>query len=190
MYYPLEKITPNLHTNGNEYYIASTQKNYTGDYYSTYDGRFFTGKLPTPQAQELLKYNASSNTTTTLESYTYNNLLSNMVPHDAPVHYLSVPTEEDYTKGYYQRYFSKRVNGDESTITEITKDAYEDLVDNPLYVRTSITWHISGATEDRVTGGVPIYGVLNRNILSIRGAKSEMSGLNYYLKNPLEHYRK
>ena len=46
MYYPLSQITPNLHTNGNEYVIISTQEDYIGYYWKNSKGQLFTGKTP------------------------------------------------------------------------------------------------------------------------------------------------
>ena len=46
MYFPKSQITPNLHTNGNEYTIKSTGENYIGYYWKSSSGKFFTGRTP------------------------------------------------------------------------------------------------------------------------------------------------
>ncbi len=44
MYIPKNRIKTNLYTPGNEFVIKSNNENYTGFYYSLYNGKFFTGK--------------------------------------------------------------------------------------------------------------------------------------------------
>ena len=46
MYFPLNQITTNLDTNGEEYYIASTNKPYVGKYFKTSKGTSYTGATP------------------------------------------------------------------------------------------------------------------------------------------------
>lgn len=48
MYYPLSQIKPNLYTNGGEfvYNTNDPSSEYTGYYYKTSDGRYFTGRTP------------------------------------------------------------------------------------------------------------------------------------------------
>ena len=46
MYYPKSQIKSNLYTNGEEYVYASDKTSYTGYYYTTSDGKAFSGKEP------------------------------------------------------------------------------------------------------------------------------------------------
>ena len=46
MYYPKSQIKSNLYTNGGEYVYASNKTVYTGYYYTTSDGKAFSGKEP------------------------------------------------------------------------------------------------------------------------------------------------
>ncbi len=45
IYYPKANITPNLFSNG-EYVLNGSNEPYTGYYFSTYDGKFYTGREP------------------------------------------------------------------------------------------------------------------------------------------------
>ena len=46
-YYPKSQITPNLFTNGDEFvYLHNENISYTGFYYKTSAGKFYTGKNP------------------------------------------------------------------------------------------------------------------------------------------------
>lgn len=50
MYYPKSQINPNLYTNGGEYVLINTEKNYIGFYYEISTGGKYTGKNPTSGA--------------------------------------------------------------------------------------------------------------------------------------------
>lgn len=43
MYYPKSQIKPNQYTNTGEFLIASSNTEYIGYYYSTSDGKFYSG---------------------------------------------------------------------------------------------------------------------------------------------------
>ena len=45
-YYPKSQITPNLYTNGDEFFLKNTQIPYTGYYYKLSTGKRYTGKNP------------------------------------------------------------------------------------------------------------------------------------------------
>ena len=44
MYFPQSQVTPNLHTNGGEFQIASTGEAYKGYYFTVSTGQKFTGR--------------------------------------------------------------------------------------------------------------------------------------------------
>lgn len=54
MYFPLSQITPNLYTNGNEFIIYGTQQVYTGYYFKTSKGQFYTGRNSSDKPNQLL----------------------------------------------------------------------------------------------------------------------------------------
>jgi len=62
MYYPLSQIKINLFTiNDQEFIIKSTGNQYAGKYWSTSDGKFFTGEGPQDATSvELIKFNKQS----------------------------------------------------------------------------------------------------------------------------------
>ena len=132
---------------------------YTGKYYKTIDGDFYSG--PNPQTgpnqklTEIKTYqgtpglntiNVSLNTQETLATKT--NVLSTRIP-GKPNSYYPQPTEEDYTKGYITRYFTKKEN-EKGYIIEISRDEYNSIVngeadyDIRLYQVTTILWKLTG----------------------------------------------
>jgi hypothetical protein len=61
MYFPKSQIQTNLYTNGNEFQKITTKETYTGFYFKTSTGQFYTGKTPNdgPNTQ-LVKFNSST----------------------------------------------------------------------------------------------------------------------------------
>jgi hypothetical protein len=55
MYFPLSQITPNLYTNGSEFIIYGTQQVYTGYYFKTSKGHFYTGRNSSDKPNQLLE---------------------------------------------------------------------------------------------------------------------------------------
>ena len=63
----------------------------------------------------------------------------------------SIPTQEDYNKGYYTRFFAKRINQLEGYI-EISSDTFKKLqektdYDYHLYIVGTITWVLKNGTR-------------------------------------------
>ena len=75
----------------------------------------------------------------------------------SPTESVSVPTEKDYKKGYYQRYFCKKVNDKDGIIIEITKAMSEKLKQSQetinLYKVCEMRWKLTGPRYDTVAGG-------------------------------------
>lgn len=186
MYYPLNKILPNLYTSGREFLIKSTSQEYKGWYFSAYDGKYFTEKTPMKTSVELVKYEQPK-PSSTLASMKYGK--------DAPdtnstSHYNPTPSEDDYTRGYLTRYLIRRVNGDESTIREIDKQAYQDIQRDPLYISTSLLWKLTGKIEDTITaGGFIVPGVAKSNSQAIQVASRLVPGISSYLIDILQFHK-
>ena len=50
-----------------------------------------------------------------------------------PIEFRPTPSEEDYRKGYLDRYFTQKKNSDYNLIYEITGSQYQSLKKNPFY---------------------------------------------------------
>lgn len=185
MYYPLAKITPNLYTSGNEFAIASTGKDYKGYYFSTYDGRYFTNSAPGSDSAELVKY--SSGVGQSLSSLKY----SRSEPSQSSTgHYTPLPTQEEYDAGYMLRYFIKRVNGDSSTIRELSREDFNAIQRDPLYNSTMLMWRLTGLLEDTpLSGNAVMPGVITLNTNTIKLGEKFIPGISQYLTNITQFYR-
>jgi hypothetical protein len=160
-YYPLSRIKTNLITNGKEFFLDD--KPYSGRYYETYDGKQFSGASPLDGKSKLL---------TRKKDYSLFPALSNMISRklidtlelntDAskqlglasrqqykPTSYFPVPTSDDYKKGYFIRYFCKKVN-ENGYIIEVSEAEWNGISNGTVpydispYQIEKLFWKITG----------------------------------------------
>ena len=152
MYYPLSQLTTNLSTSNEEFILLDTGEAYTGNYYSTSDGNYFTGNTP-QDGPNLLPP-------------TYQSAMSvpvNNAP--PPIPSIQFPTEEEYNTGEFVRYFLKKSNT--SQYMEVNNQTYTNYSNsNPntqhqLYTPIKINWDLTGNPIDTY--------IVNRNIVLFRG---------------------
>lgn len=106
---------------------------------------------------------------------------------DYPVYTKPFPTVEDYSRGYINRYFVKKIN--DNTINEVSGDSFNTIITG-LYSKINIIWRITGIKNDVYQNKIKIYsGVIEDNQTAIKNAEKEMSGISEILKNPLEFYK-
>ncbi len=182
-YYPSFAITTGLNTQGGDFILNG--QNYSGSYYETYDGRAFTGPTPEIGPSEPLER---------IQSYPYAPVTSRLglstsqvkelanktgvVPSigidnsripGQPNSYFPQPTEQDYTKGYIIRYFTKKEN-ERGFVTEISQDEYNSIVngtadyDITIYQTTTILWKLTGPLKStRQSQYNVIPGIIDTN---------------------------
>lgn len=174
MYYPLSEITQNLYTGGGELAYRENSVPYVGYYYSTTDGRFFTGKTFSISAKELVKIVGSGTLNTSVSP---------------SVSYLA-PTNEDREKGFITRYVVKRVNCGPDTIKEVSKEGYESSLKNPIYTQASFQWYISGPLFDNLSNiNYPVYGVIHKNRMIISKLETKIPGITNFFKNFAQYHQ-
>ncbi len=198
MYYPQSQITTNLYTNGGEFQIKNTGQPYTGYYFSTSTGQYYTGRnqndnpvLELIQLPETLKASDLGETQTieitTLGTPIYNNLKPISVSQIfKPVYNPNVPTQQDYQIGEYRRYFCKKVN--EVIYIEIDKTTFDKLVNQAddiqwsLYQPFDIPWNIVGSKEQ--------VAKVNRDIVLLTMKNLNLPSFDQYLKFDFTKYLK
>ena len=148
-YIPKSKVSI-LETTGNEFVIASTNQPYKGKYMELSNGTFFAGNNPQNPGEELLKrqelsvsFGVSKNNSVyrKLKRPVHDRLSKkSVIPVNKPQ-----PTNKDYERGYFTRYFCRRIN-DQYNYFEIDKKTYISLnsktenYDYNLYVMGEIKW--------------------------------------------------
>lgn len=172
-------IKTDQYTRGDTFVLPSGQP-YTGLYYTTYDGRSFAGANPvigtneelTPIQQPLDQPRGSKRVNILTNGYDSSLIQNSQFSEaedkgqlDAIVPYFPIPIEEDYTKGYFTRYFAKTVSGP-GYVFEISENDFANLSNQIIapgvlgYEYTSMLWQLTGPLEDtrisqyQIKGGV------------------------------------
>jgi hypothetical protein len=113
---------------------------------------------------------------------------SNSVLGNPPVAYQPKPTGNDYGRGFFTRWFAKRVNGTKAV--EIDPEA-RGQINTDLYAIVSVTWKIAGPQNNWIVNGIiEKSGVEKENLNELERAKHETGvDLATTLTNPLELWR-
>jgi hypothetical protein len=177
IYYSQEQITTGLKTSGKEWMLNNGTE-YKGYYHTYTDGMIMTGfdyneltseYLIPYRSEKLFKYDSLTETD-----------VRNYIP---PQQYYPIPSVQDYNQGYVTRYFLRKSNNRYDNIIEIDK-AQANLVgssiDPFLYLKIELPWKLTGIESDVESA--------NRKI--VRKYNEEMPGLQDYLRNYLELYKK
>lgn len=193
-YYPASRIKPNLYTRGNEY-ILPNGKPYTGRYYLTYDGKAFVGINPVLGTNELLSPKpANQNIAAPSNIYTLatsQNQVRYAVPSELELKeltpYYPIPTESDYNRGYFTRYFAKYVTGPQF-IVEISQGDYANISNGNVsptilsYEITEMLWQLTGPKNDTRISQYQIKGgVFDTNKRVTEGKEKTFRGIISYI---------
>ena len=189
MYFPSSQLQTNLHTNGGEYILSTTGKDYKGYFYKVNNGKSYTGKNPTEGFNILLIFPQTSTNTNdvqietilTIQDPEYKNTpKERSIPAPSPPHL----TPTDIQQGVFTRYFSKKNN--ELRYMEINKDTFQSIMSKnsqiawDLYSASSLTWHIKGDREK-------VYTV-NESLVSHLETTNKWWGFSQYFKNNFSKY--
>lgn len=101
------------------------------------------------------------------------------------------PTDEDYSKSYILRFFTRKSNDQYGHIFEIDQDTFGEYLENPFWTSVSIKWRISGPlyTTYNDNGTMKDRGVIESNKASIGIGSQKLKNLKLYLPNLLQFYK-
>ena len=203
MYFPKSQITTDLTSNGN-LAIKSNNKPYFGLYYSTSNGKFYTGATSNSEGNLELVLITSENSPPTFEpgdidaegidlrfssilTNSYSNLKNisddSTVP-SPPKPYSSTPTPKDYQIGEFQRYFAKKTN--ELIYIEISKETYNKFINQDskvafdLYNTISLPWNLIGKEKQ-------VYQS-NKKIVELVERENNWYGFTSYFRQEFSKY--
>ena len=197
VYYPKNKVKTNLQTTGGDL-VDVDGNSYRGDYYELFDGSCRVGKFPLSK-DDIKLYRVSTNTPTSnlstsnsiyVKSVKSKNSIGTINNGETPPYFLPSPTEKDYKRGAFKRYFCRKASSKNSTIIEISKDTY-DILNNKkgtynhvLYTPFKIFWKISGPLyDDNTLISLPIAGIITTNQKIVNNINKNYSGIKSYLKD-------
>lgn len=173
-YIPKNKIITGLTTSGNEFVYKDTTDYYSGPYYKLYNGKFFTGE------------NQNSPSTKEITKPINNNISSGASVLNSIAQSPLFPTEQDYKKGVFTRYFILKIN--EPIFIEIEKKIYDKYkqrnsqVPWQLYKPISLYWEL--------VGDINKIAQINRDMTILTEQKEQAFGLGLYLEeNWVQYYR-
>jgi len=152
-----------------ELLVKSTLKPYRGKYIVTYKGQYFSGSTPQEAKDELI-----------LKS-SYEEKEKNKNNHIIESETFIEPTESDYKKSTYTRYFAKDLRS--LKIIEITKPEFIRVGKLPAHSVVSLDWYLKGPAENTKYRGYMYYGAKSRNAKAVLEAEKTIDGLSNYLKD-------
>jgi len=199
-YFPSNKVTTNLYTNGGEFFIQGTNIPYIGYYHKFSTGEIFTGQNPNvSNTRPLIKTPTTIPTQITNIPYTVVIVNSNENQEyiktkkvdvnslqTLPTPHYPQPTSNDYQIGEFQRYFVKK--GNESKFLEISLEDYRKYVNRDrdvmfeLYTPIQINWILTGEKEQ-------VYRV-NQSIVARAEREQNLPGFTQYFRNRFTQFYK
>ena len=143
-----------LNTPGNKLVVKSTKQPYIGDYIEFSNGKYYAGTNPLNANIELVELetnfnNFGSSKNTRIYHILNKKIHNSLKPKEDIPPSRQAPTEHDYQRGYFTRFFLKRVNQQMSYI-EINSETHNELAsqtnkyDYNLYQPGSVIWALTG----------------------------------------------
>jgi hypothetical protein len=202
-YYPLNRVKTNQKTSGNELLLGGVS--YRGSYYQTYDGKYFTGPNPiqgpsvelTPVIEETVQDLKSLRSTTNLPDNNdslvqeYGSLIASRptqnINYQTPQSYYPKPTDDDYARRSFTRYFAKK-RGQAGFVIEIDQTTFDalkaadDTYDYINYECISTLWQLVGPLrDDRTNRQYKIAGIIDTNERLINAKEPTFVGLKAFI---------
>ena len=211
-YYPKSQIIPNLFTSGDEFILSNNSKEYIGDYYSTSDGLYFTGKNPqNGESKKLIKSkppipqlksdsDVVSDNLITISTFLnpnidigdndyslveeYMNLHPSAPLTKKPTPYFPILNSKNYTEGKITRYFCK--SNKNFSYFEINKKDFKQLKDkNP---KISFELFTPCKLEWILTGERKEVFLQNEGTVSLIERNKKWFGFTQYFKNDFDQF--
>lgn len=158
---------------------------YSGSYYSTYDGKYFTGPNPVLGTnKELIPFLLKNSNVEPAHS-TKDRVIEKR--RTQPISYYPVVTESDYSRGYLTRYFVKKAN-ERGYVMEISEREYQSIkngtatYDVSFYQLTSVLWKLTGPLNNRrVSQYDTRAGIVDTNRRQVEIASKTFLGIKEFI---------
>ena len=201
MYFPKSQIITDLTTNSSEFVLASNGEKYVGSYFSTSNGKNYTGKTPQDGITALLVPIPNTNTNEKTKGLPETSPLPPTTPYlpkgyrnssnlkklpSPPKSSIVLPTTGEYETGEYQRYFLN--HNTTNLYLEVNSHTYNNFKNqNPnsqyqLYKSIAINWVLVGKP-------IETYEV-NKNIVSLYQKQNSLTSFSFFFKDRYLKYYK
>jgi hypothetical protein len=200
MYIPVSNIVETGFTSGNQFVVESTQLFYVGYYHKDTSNVYWSGQTHDNSSIVLKNINTNNSTDNNLTrnniaNFGYTKLNPKIFPQETFTSDFIMPTEQDYTNGFFIRYILKPtvgVNNIQSlNFIEVKSNKFIQVSQSPdlktLYKLTSLIWKLTGPLYDVYKDNIRISsGIIDTNKRSILDAEKTLPNLSLYLINPLQ----
>jgi len=159
MYYPKSQIQTNKTTRGNKFILSTTRESYSGPYWETSQGKYYTGKTPEDSPTiELLLSSEGSNPNLPVDhsvednQYYYNQTYYNARNLDDTKNPPRNPISSIPSSQVSERYFVSKTN--EIKFIEVSKTEYQKFknkspeVNWSLFEPIKIPWRTKGKRDE------------------------------------------
>jgi len=191
-YYPPSKVITNLSTSGAEYTLLDGSP-YSGKYYTTFEGKYFSGPNPDVGPSEPLVKLPVYPSAVGFKNLPFNETAKESVAQSTgvvfnrisgkPNSYYPQPVESDYRKGYVIRYFTKKEN-ERGFVVEISQEEYNNITngtadyDVSIYQTTKILWKLTGPLNSQRKSQYNIIpGIIDTNKRLTEAANKTFLGI-------------
>lgn len=205
-YYAETQIQKNLFTKGKEWMTLDDWKEYVGPYHKYSTGEVFTEIhwIPTVSKKlvayrnrtdmyfkyaDLTEYQVSNGQKARVIGSADNSMGSLRTPYYKKM----PPTENDFTKGYMQRYFAYKRNEPNKIFFEIDREQVNTYsksssgINHILYGLLEIKWKLTGPEFDEYFNGIIVkYGVIDTNSRIIEENSKKFRIFSSVVNNPKE----
>jgi hypothetical protein len=190
LYYPIDEITTNLYTSGQEL-MTLDNKEYVGLYHTYTTGETYTEpswKLGI--SKQLIPYAEQSTGSNKNIIYQQLTNFANDAKYIAPKSVSPQIKKQDILNGSIRRFFLKKHN--ETNIIEINQVQYQQwqngIIDTKLYDAVQLTWFITGNINDETINGFVKEGVASKNKKQLTLASKQFPLITSHLTNLTELY--
>lgn len=189
MYIPISNIIETNFTNGGQFVIRETQKEYSGFYHKDINNNFWTGKTHTDSSVLLDNINTSQSIDWTKYnsiSGNYTKLNPKVLPPISFTPDFIFPTEQDYNNSYFIRYILKpTISTQTNDFIEVKVNKYQEVLKSKdlqtLYLFANVTWKLTGPLHDVYRNNIrTISGIIDTNKRSIQEAEKFIPHLSLY----------
>ena len=172
IYYPKTKIITNLYTKGKEWMFENGVE-YIGYYHKYLDGLVLTEPYYNMmKSEKLIPYSDIRIHTSNVSYEAATSKFKTESNNFSPVNVYTLPTLDDYKKGFFKRYFIYRRNLKNiyTEFYEVNETQYKSWktpkfgIDEILYNAFIIEWRLTGPEKDIISNGQIIeFGVHDTN---------------------------